>query len=255
WSGFASLTRGKNSAAFWLRVPMKSVVGSLNWFTAMVLVVHALGGSTSSMARRVSQYEAAAETRAVETSAVKENGGMQSRLKRSAFSSENSPLFALSKPGPVNCASATSLPSPPLPGAADTGFGLVDGGLVGGLTGVVVASGRTPGISGLPLPSFRTRTRSEPCSSTRGRNRGSVLLVDTFRNTSLFAVWPVSGLVSDIVRLNNVVSLGLRVAKSTRALRLLPQLPGLAASRTRLPGDPAGSVIVARVAPFCTLTM
>src|SRR5262249_62089592 len=169
WSGFASLTRGKNSAAFLLRVPMKSVVGSLNWFTAIVLVVHALGGSTRSIARRVSQYEAAAETSAVDTSAVKENGGMQSRLKRSAFSSENKPFFALSNPGPVNCASATSPPSPPLPGAAGTGFGLVDGGLVGGLAGTGVASGRTAGISGLPLPSFLTRTRSEPWSSTRRR--------------------------------------------------------------------------------------
>src|ERR1041385_7159888 len=200
-------------------------------------------------------------------SSVDVNGGMQSRLNRSAFSSAYKPRLSPAIPVPMNCASPTSLPSvPPL---AATGSGeLGVGGLVGGLTTVIVSLGRPPGIRYLPLLSVGTRISAEPCSSTFAMNRALAGLTETFRNFSDAVTWFVTGLVSKIVTLNSDAS-GFGeflsfVLWSISTVRLLPHEPGLDASSRRFsPGGSGdagltgadGMVARAVAAPFVTRTI
>src|SRR5207248_3397807 len=96
---------------------------------------------------------------------------MQSRLKRSAFSSAKIPCFAACIPAPKKLAFVSVLPSALAPPIAATGAGAGCGGLP---VSLIVSPGRLVETLYWPPPSFCTSTSDELSSSTLGRNRGSL---------------------------------------------------------------------------------
>jgi hypothetical protein len=91
----------------------------------------------------------------------------------------------------------------------------------------------------------RTRTSVEACASTASTKRGSAVLPETLRKFSAAITRvPPGRSSSSTIRLNSAASPGSRVRWFTVARSAAPQVPGLDASRRRLPVAVA-SVIVA----------
>ena len=174
-SVFACRRRGKYSAALALVVPTPAAMPA----TACSRDVQLEGGSTSSMARRASQYAAACVQTLSVTSVSASKGGTQSRLKMSASSSAYIPVLSASLPRYSSVPSA--LPSEawvltPLEVAASKGSA------PGGTSGLAAgrAGGRAP----------KVRTSLDSTGSTRSIRRGWSSSTLRLRITSTSPVEP-----------------------------------------------------------------
>ena len=112
-SGFGARTRGKYSAALAERATTSVMLAGVTSSTASQPLVWN-GGSINAIARRSVQYDTAAVHVVLFTSVVSENGGITSRLNRSAFSSANRPRLLLRRLAPLTTwVSVIALPSSP----------------------------------------------------------------------------------------------------------------------------------------------
>ena len=167
FSTFGRRMRGKNTAAFLLGVLSVAIP-----LLAASLVFQS-GGSMMYIARRSSQYLETA-SRKVELLSAVWNGGMQTRLTRSAWSSANRPLRS---PAPVKSLSVSAPPSDPPVVTFALDVSSSNHCLPAG--GAACLSGRVvPGNAG----AFHRISR-DSSSSTRSARRGLSLTL-RFRNNS-----------------------------------------------------------------------